>query len=140
MSNLGSLSLPYLSTHLPLSIGCAHYCHLWSDISSFGSTYPALTTLRTLSELILLIRNLQMSADMTALLNGPAGTPPAGTVPQLNDPQNQRAATNVLPTLSIVLMTVLVAIRMYTTVFITRRVGIADCESPISINLFRPLA
>lgn len=81
-----------------------------------------------------------MSGNMTALLNGPAGVPPAGTIPQLDHPPNQRTVTQVLPTLSIVLMSLLVAMRMYTTVFVTRRVGIADCELSTNIgNLFRSL-
>lgn len=72
---------------------------------------------------------------MTDLLNGPAGVPPAGTISQLDNPPNQKTTTHVVPILSIVLVSLLVAMRMYTTVFITRRVGVADCE-PSTFQMF----
>lgn len=67
------------------------------------------------------------SEDMTSLLNAPAGIPPPGITAQLDDPPNERITSNVLPILSIVLATLLVAMRIYTSAFITRRMGIADC-------------
>lgn len=76
-----------------------------------------------------------MSGNMTDLLNGPAGVPPAGTISQLDNPPNQKTTTHVVPILSIVLVSLLVAMRMYTTMFVTRRVGVADCEPSTFVNL-----
>lgn len=69
-----------------------------------------------------------MATNMTPLLDGPAGVPPPGVVSQLDDPPNEWGASYVFPAFSIALASVLVAMRLYTTVFVTQRAGLPDCE------------
>lgn len=69
-----------------------------------------------------------MATNMTALLDGPAAAPPAGVVSQLDNPPSEWEASHVFPAFSIALVTILVAMRLYTTIFVTRRAGFPDRE------------
>lgn len=76
-----------------------------------------------------------MATNMTALLDGPAAVPPAGEVSQLDNPPSEWEASHVFPAFSITLVTLLVVIRLYTTIFVTRRAGFPDRELEI-LNTF----
>ncbi|KAI0897527.1 hypothetical protein F4806DRAFT_507950 [Annulohypoxylon nitens] len=67
-----------------------------------------------------------MPTNLTAFLEGPSAKPPPGIVPQLDNPPNHRTAGTVLLALSIALVTLMVAISMYSRVFITRKFSAAD--------------
>ena len=66
--------------------------------------------------------------QLQKLLNGPAGTPPVGVIPDLNDPPN--LDTYVILTIStcMTLATVAVLLRMYTKILITRTLAYEDCK------------
>ena len=66
--------------------------------------------------------------QLQKLLNGPAGTPPVGVMPNLNDPPN--LDTYVILTISIcmTLATIAVLLRMYTKILITRSLAYEDCK------------
>lgn len=69
-----------------------------------------------------------MATNAAALLEGPAGLPPTGVVRQLDNPPNEWGTSHVFPVFSIILCSILVAMELYTTAFVTRRVGLPDCE------------
>ena len=69
-----------------------------------------------------------MASNLTALLEGPAATPPPGVIPQLDNPPNRKTATQVLPSIAMALATIAVAMSMYSRVFISREFGLPDCE------------
>ena len=68
--------------------------------------------------------------QLHALLNGPAGTPPAGVVPSPQNPPNLNASLIVTLTLVLTFGTLAVFMRMYTKVFIIRSVAYEDCTFP----------
>lgn len=57
----------------------------------------------------------------------PAAAPPAGYTTNLNDPEtNYNVAGIAVAVLGIVLMTVFLAVRVYTKAFLSRRFGLDD--------------
>ncbi|KAI1481231.1 hypothetical protein F4774DRAFT_374713 [Daldinia eschscholtzii] len=64
--------------------------------------------------------------ELEALLNGPALAPPAGVIPQFDNPPKFWTASVALPTFCFVLSTALVSMRLYTKSRIIRQVNIAD--------------
>ena len=79
--------------------------------------------------------------QLQELLNGPAGSPPVGVIPNLNDPPD--LDTYVILTISVcmTLATVAVLLRMYTKISITRSLAYEDCKwlCPISVMRLIPL-
>ncbi len=71
--------------------------------------------------------------QLQQLLDGPAGTPPDGVIPNLNNPSN--LDTYVILTISVcmTLATVAVLLRMYTKILITRSLAYEDCKWLCSI-------
>ncbi|KAI1103638.1 hypothetical protein F4804DRAFT_352796 [Jackrogersella minutella] len=68
--------------------------------------------------------------QLETLLNGPAGTPPPGVIPQLDDPPNHSVAAISVIIISIVVATLATAMRLYTKARIIRQgmfVGYAAC-------------
>ncbi|KAI2779219.1 hypothetical protein F4815DRAFT_500560 [Daldinia loculata] len=63
---------------------------------------------------------------LEALLNGPALAPPAGVIPQFDNPPSHRTASIAIPTACLIVSTTLVAMRLYTSIRIIRQVDIAD--------------
>jgi hypothetical protein len=63
-----------------------------------------------------------------ALLEGPALTPPPGVLPNFVDPPNRNVMTYGILFTCASLSAVVVAIRVYTKAFCTRRILIEDCE------------
>lgn len=68
-----------------------------------------------------------MAANDSDPLDGPSMVAPIGFVSQLDNPPNYRMANVAIPTVSLVLATLLVALRIYTKRCVARSVGIADC-------------
>ncbi|KAI1805118.1 hypothetical protein F4811DRAFT_561393 [Daldinia bambusicola] len=64
--------------------------------------------------------------ELEALLNGPALTPPAGVIPQLDNAPNYWVASMAILNFCVVVSTVLVAMRLYTRAIIIRQLNIAD--------------
>lgn len=66
--------------------------------------------------------------QLQELLNGPAGTPPVGVIPDFENPPN--LDTYVILTISVCMTfaTVAVLLRMYTKTFITRSLAYEDCK------------
>lgn len=58
----------------------------------------------------------------------PAAPPPPGVVPNLVDPENLEAVTIAISVLMIVFTLTAVALRLYSTVRVTRSTGLEDCE------------
>jgi hypothetical protein len=61
-------------------------------------------------------------------LDMPALAPPPGVVPNFIDPPTNRAAIFVVFVTCLVIMTLAVAIRMYTKIFMLKKLAIEDCE------------
>ena len=70
----------------------------------------------------------QLQKEMEALLNGPAGTPPAGIQPNFDHPANLNTVIYVTKTIALILATLAVFIRIYTRHFLLRSMGYDDCE------------
>lgn len=70
----------------------------------------------------------QLHAEMQLLLNGPAGSPPAGVLPHVQDPSNLDTYLIVTLTLCIALATVTFCLRMYTKRFLIRSIAYEDCK------------
>lgn len=70
------------------------------------------------------------TAPIQTLLNGPAGTPPAGVVPNFQDPPNLNAFLILTLTLVLTFGSLAVLMRMYTKLFIIRSVAYEDCTVP----------
>ncbi|KAF6239921.1 hypothetical protein HO173_001529 [Letharia columbiana] len=66
------------------------------------------------------------TAPIQTLLNGPAGTPPAGVVPNFQDPPNLNAFLILTLTLVLTFGSLAVLMRMYTKLFIIRSVAYED--------------
>lgn len=69
----------------------------------------------------------QAQAALRTLLEGPAMSPPAGVVPNFNDPANLDVYVALTITLCVAFATVAVLLRMYTKVFILRVLAWEDC-------------
>ena len=70
----------------------------------------------------------QLQRDLEALLNGPAGTPPAGIQPNFDQPANLNTVIYITNTITLILATLAVFIRIYTRHFLLRSMGYDDCE------------
>jgi hypothetical protein len=68
--------------------------------------------------------------ELQILLNGPAATPPAGVVPNFDDPPTLDAIIIPILTLCLTLATLAVLARAYTKLFIIRSIAYEDCKSP----------
>ena len=82
----------------------------------------------------------QAQAKIQALLNGPAGTPPVGVLPTLDNSSNMATPLTII--LCLTSATLLVLLRMYTKLFILRSIAYEDCGShdaplPIAIQLMQ---
>ena len=72
----------------------------------------------------------QSQAALQTLLNGPAGLPPAGVTPNLeNPPRNLTSIFHVTATLTLSFTAVTVMIRIYTKRCVLRSMGYEDCRS-----------
>ena len=71
----------------------------------------------------------QAAVEKQILLNGPAGAPPSGISPNLANPPNQDAIIIAIPTVFLVLCTVVGMIRLYTKSLLIRRFEHEDCKS-----------
>ena len=71
----------------------------------------------------------EIQASLQALLDGPAGRPPLGIVPNFQHPSNLDAI--VFPTVAICLTTTTLAVlaRLYTRLFLLRSIAREDCKS-----------
>lgn len=67
--------------------------------------------------------------DRETLLNSPAGKPPPGVIPNLDDPPNLYVTGQVVLLLSYVLATLALLLRLYTKAFIIRLFKISDCKN-----------
>ena len=70
----------------------------------------------------------QTQAALRTLLEGPAMNPPAGVVPNFDNPSNLDVYLTLCNTLGIAFATVTVILRMYTKVFILRALAWEDCR------------
>ena len=70
----------------------------------------------------------QSQAALQTLLNGPAGLPPAGVIPNFNNPPNQDTIQYVTTALTLSFATCAVIIRIYTKRFLLRSMGYEDCR------------
>lgn len=61
------------------------------------------------------------------LLNGPAGTPPAGVQSNFDNPANLNTIIYLTKTIALTLTTVAIFIRIYTRHVIIRSLGYDDC-------------
>lgn len=68
--------------------------------------------------------------EIQALLNGPGLKPPDGEDVNLTDPPNQFTTMIVVYTIYLALCTIAIAIRMYTKIFIIKKVNSEDCTRP----------
>lgn len=71
-------------------------------------------------------------AQLEALLNGPAGTPPPGVLPILEDTPNLHVAATIAYTICLVFASLAVFIRIYTRQFLLHSMGYDDYFSLIS--------
>ena len=62
------------------------------------------------------------------LLNGPAGTPPAGVIPNFASPPNLHVCIDVTLSLCVIFASLACFIRMYTRMVLLRSVGYDDCK------------
>ena len=67
-------------------------------------------------------------AALESLLNGPAGPPPPGVTPNLDNPPNQQVPLNIVAILTIGFSTCAVIIRIHTKRFVLRTMGYEDCR------------
>ena len=71
----------------------------------------------------------QSLEELQALLNGPAGTPPAGVRPDFINPPNLDVFVTLTVAICVSLATLALLIRMYTKVYLVRLTAYEDCES-----------
>ena len=64
---------------------------------------------------------------LEALLNGPAGTPPAGVQSNFDNPANLNTIIIIVKTLALTLTTLAVLIRIYTRHYLSHSMGYDDC-------------
>lgn len=70
----------------------------------------------------------QSHAALQTLLNGPAGPPPDGIIPNFNNPQNQDTIQYVTTAFTLSFATCAVIIRIYIKRFLLRSMGYEDCR------------
>ena len=63
------------------------------------------------------------------LLNGPAGTPPAGVTPNFDNPPNLNTYVVFTLVLCVSFATVALLIRFYTKLFLIRSIAYEDCKT-----------
>ena len=63
-----------------------------------------------------------------ALLDGPAGQPPAGTLPDFQKPAGLETVLWVTIALSFALPSLAILLRIYTRYFVLRSIGYDDCK------------
>ena len=68
------------------------------------------------------------SAQREAILNGPAGYPPAGKTPNLSDPPNMHAVGRIVHLVLFIVASLCFIIRIYTKACVVRHVRMSDCE------------
>ena len=71
----------------------------------------------------------QLQAELQAILNGPAATPPAGVTPNFHDPPNLNVVITLVLTLCTSFATLAVLLRMYTKQFLIRSWAYEDCKA-----------
>jgi hypothetical protein len=80
----------------------------------------------------------QAAAPMVPDLEGPAGPPPPGVLPQLDDPPNGNHIAVPITAICVVLVFILYMIRFYAK-WHTRMFNVADCKSmPVSESTILP--
>ena len=67
-----------------------------------------------------------LSARDEDILDGPSGPPPAGVVPNFDNPPNMATGSYVVTTIFIILTTFLVAIRIYAKAYCLKDVRVPD--------------
>ena len=70
----------------------------------------------------------QLEVALQKILNGPAGIPPPGTIPNFDNPPNLAVLLDVTVGLTVGLATCAVIIRVYTKYFLLRSMGYDDCK------------
>ena len=70
----------------------------------------------------------EVQAKIQKLLNGPAGEPPAGVIPNLVDPPNLEATIIPILAVCLTISTLAVLVRLYSKLFLLRSVAYEDCE------------
>lgn len=68
--------------------------------------------------------------QLQALLNAPAGAPPAGVTPNFSDPTNLNGLVILVLVLCLVFATMAVLMRVYTKCFLIRSWDYEDCNLP----------
>ena len=79
--------------------------------------------------------------QLQQLLDGPAGTPPVGVIPNFDNPSNLDTYLILTISACMTFATVAVLLRMYTKIFITRSLANEDCKwfCPISVMILKSL-
>lgn len=67
-------------------------------------------------------------AQLDAIMNGPALTPPAGVTPNFQNPPNQNTMARAVTGVCLAVAALLVGLRVYVKVFCTKRCRLEDCE------------
>ena len=70
----------------------------------------------------------QAQAALQSLLNGPAGMPPPGVIPNFDNPPNLHVPFYIIASLTLSFATFAVIIRIYTKYFLLRSMGYEDCK------------
>lgn len=70
----------------------------------------------------------QPQTKLEELLNGPAGVPPPGILPNFNNPPNLHTSIFAAEAVCLTLTSLAVLIRLYTRHFLLRSVGYDDCQ------------
>ena len=71
----------------------------------------------------------EIQAELQAFLDGPAGTPPAGILPNFHDPPNLDLIVIFTLAICVAATTFAVVIRMYTKKYLIRSWAFEDCET-----------
>ena len=76
----------------------------------------------------------QAQIEYQMLLNGPAGTPPAGVISNFENPPNLDVYLHLMLSLCMVFASLALFIRMYTKILLLRSVGYEDCRCSYCIS------
>lgn len=68
------------------------------------------------------------SSQREAILNGPAGYPPAGKTANLTDPPNMHTIGRIVHLILFIVASLCFIIRIYTKACVVRHVRMSDCE------------
>lgn len=77
----------------------------------------------------------EATEQLQMLLNGPAGKPPPGIRPNFVDPPSLNAISTAMNIFEMILVTLVVFMRMYTKLYITRSTCYEDCKSTLHRRL-----